>query len=159
MFGKAFASMYEGSMVGAGSHVFAVWNYVIAKQEPDRVVGSQVRLNPKLLAAIIGDSEERMREAIEFLCAADPESTTKCKNGARLVRIGEFDYQVVNGAKYRAIRDDEERRRQNREAKRRERMSKGSGTPLPGEERFVEADADGDIARADEIASENIPGK
>lgn len=136
-------------MVGAGSHVFAVWNYVIAKQEPDRVVGSQVRLNPKLLAAIIGDSEERMGAAIEYLCAPDPKSTTKGKDGRRLVRVGEFDYQVVNGARYRAIRDQEERRAQSREAKRKERAR--SIKPEPGELAAVAA-----LERGDEAGFERV---
>lgn len=126
MFGKHFASMYEGSMVGAGAVVFAVMGYVIAKQEPDRVMGSQVRLNPVLLGAILGEDPKDIEKAIKFLCSPDPRSTSKTKDGRRLIQIGEFDYQVVNGAKYRAIRDAEERRLQNREAKRRER-SKGSG--------------------------------
>lgn len=119
MYGKHFASLYEGSMVGSGSVVFAVWGYVIAKQEPDREVGSQVRLNPKLLSAILGDTEEAVTGAIDFLCSPDDKSTTKKEGGRRLIKIGEFDYQVVNGAKYRAIRDEEERRRQVREAQRR----------------------------------------
>lgn len=111
-------------MVGAGSVVFAVWGYVIAKQEPDREIGSQVRLNPKLLSAILGDTEEAVTGAIDFLCSPDERSTTKKEGGRRLIKIGEFDYQVVNGAQYRAIRDEEERRRQVREAQRRFREKK-----------------------------------
>jgi len=108
--------MYEGSMVGSGAVVFAVWGYVIAKMEPDVEVGSQVRLNPKLLETIIGDPQAEIEEAIKFLCSPDEHSTTKAEEGRRLVQIGEFDYRVVNGAKYRAIRDEEKRRAQNREA-------------------------------------------
>lgn len=115
-------------MVGAGSTVFAVMGYVIAKQEPDRQVGSQVTLNPVLLKAILGDELEAVEKAIEFLCAPDPQSNSPDKDGRRLVKIGQFAYQVVNGAKYRAIRDEETRREQNREAKRRQR----SKTPKVG---------------------------
>lgn len=142
-------------MVGAGAVVFAVWGYVIAKQEPDKKMGSQVRLNPKLLAAIIGESEQDVEKAIKFLCAEDPQSTTKGQQGRRLVRIGEFDYQVVNGAKYRAIRDQEERREQNRVAQRRHRAMK-SGRPLPGETQTIQQVESGEITqeRADEIAAE-----
>ena len=32
MYGKHFASMYEGSLYGSGAVVFAVWGYVIACQ-------------------------------------------------------------------------------------------------------------------------------
>ena len=36
-FGKHFVSMYEGSMFGAGLNVFAVWGYVIAHVQQERV--------------------------------------------------------------------------------------------------------------------------
>lgn len=130
MFGKHYASLYDGSMIGAGAIVFAVWGYVIAKQEPDREVGSQVRLNPVLLAAILGESEADIVEAIKYLCSPDPRSTTREAEGRRLISVGQFDYQVVNGAKYRSIRDGDERRMQNREAKRRQRSRQN---PLAGE--------------------------
>jgi hypothetical protein len=134
--------MYEGSMVGAGSVVFAVWGYVIANHVPDRVVGAQVDLNVKLLAFILGESTERVQEAITFLCSPDPESRSKEEGGRRLVKIGEFTYRVVNGAKYRWIVSEERRREQNREAKRRQRLKRGK--PLPGETAYVKAYERGD---------------
>lgn len=148
MFGKHFGSMYEGSMVGAGAVVFAVMGYVIAKQEPDRIVGSQVRLNPILLSTILGEEQGAIERAVEFLCSPDPKSTTKGKDGRRLIKVGEFDYQVVNGAKYRAIRDEDARRGSNREAKRRERAK---SKPSPGEAPYVKAEENGDQASADAI--------
>lgn len=121
-------------MVGAGAPVFAVWAYIIANQKPDRTVGMQVELNPKLLAFIIGETEESIDDTIAYLCAPDPESRTRDHEGRRLIKIGQFDYQVVNGMKYRNIRDEESRRTQNREAKRRERarapMAKTNGERL-----------------------------
>lgn len=156
MYGKHFASLYEGSMIGAGAAVFAVWGYVIANQEPDRKVGSQVRLNPKLLAAIIGESENEMSKAIAYLCRADPRSTTKEKDGRRLVKLGEFDYQVVNGAKYRKIRDQETRREQNRQAQRRHKIKKS--LPPAGEAEYEEALRDGaSPAELDEIITKHLP--
>ncbi len=106
--------MYEGSMIGAGAHVFAMMGYVIANMKPDAVVGAQVRLNPQLLAAIFGESEATVHRAIEYLCAPDTKSTTPDEDGRRLVKIGQFDYRVVNGPKYLAIRNEEERREKNR---------------------------------------------
>lgn len=128
--------------------VFAVMGYVIAKQVPDKSVGSQVSLNPKLLAAIIGEEEKAIEKAIEFLCSPDTKSTSKKEGGRRLVRLGEFDYQVVNGEKYRAIRDEDQRRQQNREAQSRFRAknpqtNRKPGTPLPGETAFVKGVEEG----------------
>lgn len=118
-------------MVGAGATVFALMSYVIARQVPDRTVGSQVELNPRLLAFILGEPEVEIVKAIEYLCAPDPESRSKAEGGRRLVKLGPYSYQVVNGAKYRAIRDAEARREQNREAQRRFR-EKQAGAQAPG---------------------------
>lgn len=132
MFGKHFESLYEGSMIGSGAVVFAVWGYVIAKMKPDLVVGAQVRLNPKLLGVILGEEERRVKEAIEYLCGPDPKSTTKTAGGRRLIQLGEYDYQVVNGAKYRAIRNEEQRRLQNRiaQAKHRKKAARNEETAV-----------------------------
>lgn len=162
MFGKIFESVFEGSMVGAGSHVFAVWSFVIANQRPDRELGSQVDINPKLLAVVIGEKQERIQEAIDFLCQPDPESRTLGEGGRRLVRVGQFSYRVVNGAKYRKIRNEEERRVQNRDAQARYREKRkgergGSAAYKARERRGVKALQDGNEALAGEIAAEGIP--
>lgn len=156
MYGKHFAQMYEGSMVGAGPVVFAVMGYVIAKQVPDRTVGSQVELNPKLLAYILGAEQGQVEEAIEKLCAPDPDSRSPEHEGRRLIKIGQFAYQVVNGQKYRWMMDEEKRRLQNREAKARERARKKS-QPLTREQRYVLAEQRGDFRTADAIAAEGLP--
>ncbi len=113
--------MYEGSLIGAGSHVFAVIGYVIGKKQPCKAHGSVVRINPRLLAAILGEKESDIQKAIDFLCAPDPHSGSKEEEGKRLVKVGEFDYWVVNGAKYDAIRNEEDRKEQNRQAQERYR--------------------------------------
>lgn len=153
MYGKHFAQLYEGSMVGSGAVVFAVWGYVIAKQVPDRVVGSQVRLNPQVIAVILGEPAKEVESAIAYLCKPDPKSTTPDKDGRRLIKLSEFDYQVVNGAKYRAIRDEATRQQQNREAARRHREKKKS-KPAPGETIAVRAMNRGDDETANRIAEE-----
>jgi len=118
MYGKIFASMFTGSMMGAGSHVHAVMTYAVSNADDK----GYVELNPRLLVACIGDPIERMKDAIQFLCAPDPDSRTPDEDGRRLVREGQFLYRIVNYGKYRDIRNLEERRRQNREAKRRQRQ-------------------------------------
>ncbi len=75
-----------------------------------------VEMNPKLLAFILGETEAEIVSAIELLCSEDVESRTKDSGGRRLVKIGQFDYVVVNGRKYRGGRDPIKRRQQNREA-------------------------------------------
>lgn len=114
MFGKIFKSMYAGSMVGAGPVVFALWPYVIANMEPDKNVGFQVQLNPVILATTFGCSVDEVRAAIDYLCAPDEQSRSKAYDGRRLIKVGEFDYTVVNGEHYNKIRTNEELRFKNR---------------------------------------------
>lgn len=150
-------------MVGAGAVVFAVMGYVIAKQEPDKTVGSQVRLNPKLLATILGESQQSVQKAIEYLCAPDEHSTSKEEGGRRLIKLGEFDYRVVNGQKYRMIRDSEARREQNRlaQSKHREKLSQAQQKRKldndSRQRRYDKAHGDGDSKKADEVAMEQLP--
>lgn len=145
MYGRIFESLYEGSMVGKGSPMFAVWCYVIAKMRPDKEVGAQVNLNPALLCHILGEEEGVVREVIEELCRPDPRSNDKDKEGRRLVKLGEFAYQVVNGAKYAKIKNLEEKREHDRNRKASERANakagvklKGKSKPSGGETQFVE---------------------
>lgn len=110
MYGKHFASMYTGSMLGSGAISFAVWGYVISNMVPDKITGMQVELNPRLLSALIGEDEADIKKIIHKFCQPDTESRTKDEEGRKLVQVGQFDYRVVNGLKYRSVRNAEERR-------------------------------------------------
>ena len=107
MYGKHFASMYTGSMVGAGSHVFAVMGYCIAHADPKT---HTVEMNPIVLATIIGDSLERIEEAIHVLCSPDHKSRTPDEDGRRLVQEGPYLYRLVNHARYREMQRKDDRR-------------------------------------------------
>ena len=122
MYGKMYESTFTGSMVGTGPTMFAVWGYVIANTKPPGIV----ELNPTLLATVIGCSIEDITTTINRLCAPDLESRGKEFNGARLIKVGAFLYDVPRWAYYRGLRNDDERRAYNRDAQRRhrEKMSK-----------------------------------
>ena len=147
MYGKQFDSMYCGSMVGKGFAVFSLMGYVIANMKPDKTVGFQVDLNSKILATVFGELEEKIVQAIEFLCAPDPHSRTPAEDGRRLMSVGQYSYRVVNGVMYDKIRNEEDRREQNRLAQCRHReksrssnrMKKmsDSGRPLKGEVKAI----------------------
>jgi hypothetical protein len=137
VYGKAFESMYEGSMVGAGINVFAVWNYCIAKNR-----FGVIELNPRLLAFILGGKQSEVEAAIEFLCKPDKESRSDEDQGCRLIREGEFQYRMVNWGKYDAMKQENDRREYNRVAQRKHREANRMkkmrpGGPLPGEMPFV----------------------
>lgn len=110
MYGKLFESTFTGSMYGRGAVVFAVWSYAIAHGKPD----GSVEINPRMLAATLGESLELVQSALQFLQATDPESRTKTEDGKRLIRESEYLYRIVNFQQYRNIRNDEERREYNR---------------------------------------------
>jgi hypothetical protein len=111
MYGKIFASLYEGSMVGAGPVVFAVWGYCIAKAEID----GTVLLNPTLLAAIIGTSKPDVNIAINYLSAPDEHSKNQDHDGRRLLHRTGHLYFVVSHDIYRNMKSNEERRKYMRE--------------------------------------------
>lgn len=128
MYGKLFASMYQGSMIGAGPHVFSLMPWIIANQ-----LGGQIEINPKTLAFIFGTTELDVIDAIRFLCAPDPRSRSKEKEGRRIVPMtptGELPsdeefqtlvYEVVNWEHYRNLRRQADRREYMRDYMRKKR--------------------------------------
>lgn len=102
-FGKIYEQTFTGSMVGAGPVVFALWSYVVAHVRPPGVV----ELNPKLLAPIIGTTEDEIHKALDVLTSEDPDSRTPDHGGRRLLREGQFTYQVPTFERYRNGTDDE----------------------------------------------------
>jgi len=105
MYGRHFESMYTGSMVGAGSDVFAVWGYVISHCR-DGIV----ELNPKVVAAMIGCEEGRIEEALEYLQTPDPQSRCQNNKGRRIVKIKPFVYEVSSWDEYQTIGKEADRR-------------------------------------------------
>lgn len=121
-FGKIFESTFTGSMVGAGPTVFAVWAYVIANTRPP----GEVEINPVILAAILGTSVDDIDASLTVLTSPDERSRTKLFDGRRLVKTGEFSYEVPTWLQYRNSRNDEERKAYNREAQRKHREKRTS---------------------------------
>lgn len=137
--------MYEGSMIGAGINVFAVWNYIIAKAR-----SGTIEINPKLLAFTLGGAESDVSDALAFLCRPDEQSRSKVEQGRRLVKEGQFQYRLVNWETYQAINNEAERREYNR-MKQAEYRAKSR--PQKGEVRAVTALNNGDVEKHDAIAA------
>jgi hypothetical protein len=117
MYGKIFASMYEGSMVGAGPLVFAVWGYCIAKADVD----GTVLLNPALLAPVIGTTPEDIQRALEYLQEPDEHSKNPDHDGRRLLHQSGHLFFVVSHEIYRGMKSNEDRREYMREYMRKKR--------------------------------------
>ena len=153
MWGKHFASMYEGSMRGAGSAFFAVWGYVISHMQPNRNQGTTVELNPSIVGFLIGEDETIVEGVIDRMCQPDLKSRTKDKEGRKLVKISEYTYHVVNGDYYRKIRNEQDRREYQRRKQAEYRARRKAG-PLKGETAAVRALANGDEATFEKIAGD-----
>lgn len=128
-------------MMGKGSHVFAVMGYIIAK-----TIDSHVTLKPDYLAFVIGDTEHRIKEAIEFLSSPDPESTGKEHEGRRIVPVGDVahEYFVPRHEYYRGIRTSDDVRQATLERVRRFRKKdddSGSAPEKNGKQQIVIPDA------------------
>lgn len=127
MYGKAYETMYEGSMIGSGLNVFAVWNYCIAKNR-----SGIIELNPDLLAFILGADKKEIIEAIEKLSSPDPKSRSKLEGGRRLVKEGEYQYRMTNWGAYDSLKRAEDLREYNRrkqaEWRAREKAKKANAT-------------------------------
>jgi hypothetical protein len=162
MYGKHFASMYTGSMFGKRAVVFAVWGYVIANLRPSRRDGNcYVELNPALLSAMFSEAEADVLGAIETLCSPDASSRTKLEDGRRLIRLddhpGPCQYRVVNGPKYRQIRDEEERREYLREAQRLHRAKSTKSTKSTPVNRREPSLSQVEVEVEVEVEAENVP--
>jgi hypothetical protein len=144
--------MYEGSMIGAGLNVFAVWNYVIAKNR-----SGIVEINPKLLAFTLGgmdkEAEEQVESALKFLQRPDPKSRSKLDDGRRLVKEGEYQYRLVNWEYYNRIRNEDDRREYNR---RKQAEYRAKSKPLKNEVAAILAASNGDMAEHDRLAAEGL---
>lgn len=125
MYGKFFASAFEGSMYGAGPEVFSIWSYVIS-----HTVNSRVEINPIAVAPKIGMPVEAVKKALEFLEKKDPDSRSKDCEGRRMVKEGQFSYFIPNHRVYLMIKKPEDLRKYNAQKKResREKRAKMNGS-------------------------------
>lgn len=144
MYGKLFASMYEGSMLGAGPEVFALWPYIISTADREGFV----ELNFELVATKIGMKAKEVEAVVKGFLEPDSRSRSKEKGGRKLERRGEFLYYVINYQHYRAIKNAEDRRESNRLAQERFRAKK-KHKPKPEEERYLRTYSDKGQAAAD----------
>lgn len=132
-FGKFYSKTFTGSMRGSGSHVIALMAYAIANAKPPDGV---VEINVELAAFQIGDSVERIQEALEYLLSPDPKSRSQVDDGRRMVRVGEYLYRLVNWKTYRDGTDYEARRAYWADRQKAHRAAKkGGGEVVPAGEK------------------------
>lgn len=117
MYCKLFVSLYQGTLRGQ-SHEILVFTNLLAHADAQGRVDKHFRA----IADEVGLTVDEVRAAIEVLESPDPESRNPDFEGARLIRLDEhrvWGWKIVSYAKYRSIRNEEDRRTANREAQQR----------------------------------------
>ena len=114
MYVKLFASLYQGTLRGRADEILVFTN-LLAHADQHGVVDKHW----KAIAEETGLDKERVVEAIKNLESPDEESRSPEMGGCRIVRLDDhraWGWQIVNYGKYRAIRNEDDRREQNRAA-------------------------------------------
>jgi hypothetical protein len=112
MYAKLFTSIYQGTLRG-NSHGLLVFTNLLAHCDKE----GRVDMHPRAIAEEVGLSVDQVKAALRELEAPDAESRSPEEEGRRIVRMDEhrdWGWVVVNYLKYRTIRDEDDRREQNR---------------------------------------------
>jgi hypothetical protein len=114
MYGKIFQQMYDGTLGTNGPwEALVTFQQLIVLADQDGVVDLTI-------PAIVRRTtipQHIIEKGIAVLLLPDPDSRTPDDEGRRIVRLAEhraWGWKIVNHAKYRAIRSDEERREYHR---------------------------------------------
>jgi len=142
------------------SHALLVFTNLLAHSDAHGIAD----IHPRAISEEVGLTLDETRDALLYLEKKDPESRSPEMDGCRIVRMDghrEWGWQVVNYAKYRAIRNEDDRKEQGRLSQQRWRdrnadskQSKPSvsGRKQPKQKQEVEAEAEAE-AKAEVEAS------
>ena len=112
MYAKLFSSIFQGTLRG-NSHGLLVFTNLLAHADKAGIVD----IHPRVIAEEVGLTVEQVRVALDELEAPDPDSRTPDEEGRRIAQVDghrTWGWRIVNHAKYRAIRSEDDRREQNR---------------------------------------------
>lgn len=143
MYGKVFASMYDGSLYGQ-------WEAIVTFQQMIVLcdLAGFIDMTPQAIAARTSIPFEIIAKGIELLEQPDKYSRTPDCDGRRIERIDAdrpWGWRVVNHEYYRTLQDADTVREQNRERQRKWRERNGPSRPVTdgnGGSRHAEADTE-----------------
>ena len=156
MFGKLFSSMYDGSLATRGP-----WQALVTFQQfiilADRT--GIVDMTAEAIARRTTVPLEILKLGITALEQPDSDSRSPELDGRRIVRLSdtrEWGWQIVNHAKYRRIRSEDERREYMANLMR-ERRAAAKSTDTDSKHALAklahaDADADADAGRSNTLA-------
>jgi hypothetical protein len=131
MYGKVFSSMYDGTLATRGPwQALVTFQQLIVLSDRDGVVD----MTTEAIARRTSIPLEIIETGIAALLHPDPRSRTPTEDGRRIIPLEDhrdWGWQIVNHAKYQAMRSAEERREYLRvaQANRREKL-KGLSTTV-----------------------------
>lgn len=131
MYGKVFSSMYDGTLATRGPwQALVTFQQLIVLSDRDGVVD----MTTEAIARRTSIPLEIIETGIAALLHPDPRSRTPAEDGRRIIPLEDhrdWGWQIVNHAKYQAMRSAEERREYLRvaQANRREKL-KGLSTTV-----------------------------
>ncbi len=103
MYGKIFASLFHGSMLGQRNeqHVFV---FLISHSDRD----GHAEAHPREISALTGIPEEEVEAALDALQLPDVNSRTTESDGRRIERVGDsYLWVILNYRKYLSMQDRE----------------------------------------------------
>src|SRR5262245_34733139 len=110
MFGKLYDQMYDGTLCTQGPwEALIVFQQLIILAGPD----GNVDMTHEAIARRTTIPLDIIRKGIEALEQPDPQSRTPAEEGRRIVRLSDsrpWGWRIVNHAKYRDIRSQQDRR-------------------------------------------------
>lgn len=112
MYAKLFTSIYQGTLRGNSSGLLVFTNLLAHSDK-----NGDVDIHPRAIAEEVGLSIEIVQETLLMLESEDAESRSPEHEGRRIIRLDahrSWGWNIVNYQKYRAIRNEEDRREQNR---------------------------------------------
>ena len=113
MYGKIFASMYEGTLYGHWQAIVTFQQMIVLCNQ-DGVVD----MTPQAIAARTSIPFEIIQEGLKVLEQSDPYSRSPGEDGRRIVRLDDhrpWGWKIVNYAAYRNLVAAEDKRRADRE--------------------------------------------
>lgn len=149
MYGKIFASMYDGSIYGQWKAI-VTFQQMIALADRDGVID----ITPQALSARTSIPLDIIQEGISVLESPDKASRTPDEDGRRIIRLDDdrpWGWRITNYAKYREIRTAEERREYHRKYYHEKRKNKNStsfstnSTETQPTQPIVDVDVDVDV--------------
>ena len=153
MYGKIFASMYDGSIYGKWKAI-VTFQQMIALADKDGVVD----MTSQALSARTSIPLEIINEGIEILESPDSVSRTPDEDGRRIILLDDnrpWGWCITNYQKYREIRTAEERREYHRQYYHNNRKGKVStvSTKTQQTQPIVEVKAEVDIKNQNTTSS------